>query len=185
MKKNKRNSIIRILKDRHGSGTILGIGVAVVLLFLFFALLENSRLQSTAQQVRDAVQAAVTETCEEQYADVYDGVREGYSGGYRPSGENWNESLSPADLYARLDTSLGTEANGNTRVKYAGKSVNYRLSGLSAQITNAPFAPDGKNTGQLTCTAEIDLEVPWMFHWNGVPPMHTHLTVKAGYTPKF
>ncbi len=185
MKKNERNSILRILRDQHGSGVILGIGVAAVLLSLIFAVLEDSRLQSTAQQVRNAVQAAVTETCEEQYADVYDGVREGYSGGYRSTGESWSESLSPADLYARLDTGLGTKADGNARVKYAGKEINYRLSGLSAQITNAPFAPDGKSTGQLTCTAEIDLEVPWMFHWNGVPPMHTHLTVKAGYTPKF
>ena len=185
MKKNERNSILRILRDQHGSGVILGIGVAAVLLSLIFAVLEDSRLQSTAQQVRNAVQAAVTETCEEQYADVYDGVREGYSGGYRKAGRNWSESLSPADVYARLDTSLGTRKDGSAHVKYAGTDVNYRLSGLSAQITNAPFAPDGKDTGQLACTAEIDLQMPLMVRFGNITPLHGRITVESGYIPKF
>lgn len=127
MKKRNRHGIIRILKDQRGSGTLFGVGVALILLFLLFSWMEFSRLQSTAQHVRDAVQASTIETCTEEYASLYDGVREGYSGGYKLSGESWRENLSAADLYARLDTNLGTKADGNARVKYAGKSVNYRL----------------------------------------------------------
>lgn len=171
--------------DRRGAGMIPAIGLAFFLLLAGCAIIEALRLQSTAKLMRDAVQAATVETCEEQYADVYDGVREGYSGGYRRKGGSWNEVLSPADIYARLDSSLGTRKESGTRVKYAGSDVNYRLSGLSARITNAPFAPSEKDSGQLTCTAEIDLEVPLMLHWQGVPPMQIHLSVKGGYLPKF
>lgn len=156
--------------DRRGSGVVTAAGVVFLLLFFSCALMEYSRLQSTAAHTRDALQAAVVEACTEQNAGLYDGVREGYSGGYKRSGGNWAESLSSTDIYDRLDKSLGTEKSGDAVVKYAGSDVNFRLSGLSAQMTNAPFAPDGKDTGQLTCTAEVELEVPWMFHWDGVPP---------------
>lgn len=175
----------KLWNDQRGSGIVTASGVVFLLLLVSCALMEYSRLQSTTQHVRDALQAAVVEACTEQNTSLYDGVREGYSGGYRFTGGNWNETLSSADIYDRLNQSLGTQKAGNSVVKYAGSDVNFRLSNLSAQITNAPFAPGSEDTGQLTCTAEIDLEVSWMFHWDGVPPMHTHLTVKAGYMPKF
>lgn len=171
--------------DRRGSGVITAAGVVFLLLFVSCALIEYSRLQSTIQHIRNALQAAVIETCTEQNSDLYDGVREGYSGGYQLSDGYWIENLSSTDIYDQLDKSLGTERDGDTVIKYAGSNVNFRLSGLSAQITNAPFAPDGENTEQLTCTAEIELEVPWMFLGNEIPPIHTRLTVKAGYMPKF
>ena len=173
------------MKSRRGSGLIAAAAVFFAILVLASVFLEYSRLQSTERDVRDAVQAAVTETCEEQYANLYDGVREGYSGGYRKAGRNWSESLSPADVYARLDTSLGTRKDGSAHVKYAGTDVNYRLSGLSAQITNAPFAPGGKNTGQLACTAEIDLQMPLMVRLGNITPLHGRITVESGYIPKF
>jgi hypothetical protein len=175
----------KLWKDRRGSGIIPAFGVALIFLLFSCACMEYFRLQSTAAYVRDAVQSAVVETCTEQYADLYAGVREGYSGGYKCSEGEWKENLSAADIYGRLNTSLGTETDGDGVVKYAGSDENFRLSGLNAQITNAPFAPDGENTEQLTCTAEIDLEVPLMFHWNGVPPLRTHLIIKGGYMPKF
>lgn len=165
---------------------LLTIAVSFFLLVFASCFIEYSRLQSTTKNVRDAVQAAVTETCEEQYADLYVGVREGYSGGYKLSGEDWCESLSPADIYARLNTILGTKEEGGGIVKYAGKGINYKLSDLSAQITNAPFSPDGKHTGQLTCTAKIDIEMPFMIHLGkSITPLHATITVKSGYTPKF
>lgn len=164
---------------------ILTVAVTLFLLLLTSCFLEYSRLQSTAKRVRDAVQAAVTETCEEQYADLYNGIREGYSGGYKLSGNDWRENLSAADIYARLDASLGTKEDGGYHIKYAATDINYKLSGLSAQITNAPFTPTVKNTRQLTCTEQIDLEMPFMIHLGNMTPLHTTITVKSGYSPKF
>ncbi|HEX3018020.1 MAG TPA: hypothetical protein VHP31_09230 [Caproicibacter sp.] len=143
-------------------------------------------MQIVAQGVRDAVQSAITETCEDNYANIYNGIREGYSGGYKRNGDKWEENISAGDVYSRLDDKLRTHEEGGCHVKYSGETVEYRLSGLTAQITNAPFAP--KNTeekNQLTCSAEIDLEVPLSFGWQFLPPMKIHLPIKGGYTPKF
>ena len=48
-------------------------------------------------------------TVNDNYAGVYHGAREGYSGSYVPFGEgNWEEELSEGDIYAVLDDTLGT-----------------------------------------------------------------------------
>lgn len=175
----------RLWNDQRGSGMILAAGLAILLFLGAAAVIESLRMNGTAQKIRSEVQAATVECCAEQYNNVYDGIREGYSGGYSFSGGHWSDALSPADVYARINADAGTKQEGNSVVKYAGTSVDYRLSGLSAQITNAPFAPDGTNNNQLTCTAEVDVEVPLLLHWSGIPPMHSHITIKSGYSPKF
>jgi hypothetical protein len=159
--------------------------VSFFILILASCFIEYSRLQSTAKVVRDAVQAAATETCAEQYADLYGGVREGYSGGYKLDGGDWSESLSTADIYARLDTSLGTKGNGPAHIKYAGSDINYKLSGLSVEITNAPFAPGRNIAGQLTCIAQVNIDMPFMVHLWDMTPLHATINVKSGYLPKF
>lgn len=147
---------------------------------------EYARLQIIAQGVRNAVQSSVTETCEDNYANIYNGVREGYSGGYQITKAGfWEETLDTGDVYARLDRRLKARDEGEDHVKYTGNTVEFRLSGLQAEITNAPFAPGTQNTRQMICTAEINLEVPLSFGWKSLPPMEQHLSVKSGYTPKF
>ena len=162
------------------------IGTTFVLLILSSAILEVLRLQIIAHKTRDAVQAAVTETCESNYAGIYDGVREGYSGGYTLDGNEWVQNISAGDVYGRVDDQLGTQQQGDLGIKLSeGKEV-YKLSGLNAQMTNAPFAPnDPDNENKLTCTAGVDLEVPLYLGWQGIPPMRVHIPIKSGYTPKF
>lgn len=175
----------KLWNDRRGSGMILAVGLTIFILVAGSAVIEWLRMNSMAPKIRNEVQAATVECCAEQYTDIYNGIREGYSGSYALSGNRWSESLSPADVYARINHDAGTTQDGDSVVKYADTSVDYRLSGLSAQITNAPFAPDKTNTNQLTCTASVDIEVPLLLHWNGIPPMHSHITIESGYTPKF
>lgn len=179
------SQIRRFWNDRRGSGSILAIGIMILFFAISAATIESLRMNSMAEKIRNEVQSATVECCAEQYTNVYNGIREGYSGGYKNSGSGWREDLSQADVYAQINTDAGTQQEGNSVVKYAGTSVDYRLSGLSATITNAPFAPAGTDTGQLTCTAEVDVEVPLLLHWSGIPAMHTHITVKSGYSPKF
>lgn len=180
-----RDRLKRFRADRKGSGMILAVGLTILLFAVSTAVIESLRMNSMAEKIRSEVQAATVECSTEQYADIYNGIREGYSGGYTLSGGRWSEDLSAADIYARIDTDAGTTQDGDGIVKYAGTSVDYRLFGLSAQITNAPFAPDGTSTDQLTCTADVDVEVPLLLHWDGIPPMRSHIVVKGGYSPKF
>ena len=143
-------------------------------------------MQIVAQRVRDAVQSSITEACEDNYANIYDGVREGYSGGYcTTKNGTWLATLDTGDIYARLDRRLKTHGEEDGHVKYTGNEKEFKIFGLQAEITNAPFAPNVQNNQQMTCFAEIDLEVPLSFGWGNLPPMSTHLTIKSGYTPKF
>jgi len=52
---------------------VAAIGTTFVLLIFLSAISEVLRLQIIAHKTRDAVQAAVTETCESNYAGIYDG----------------------------------------------------------------------------------------------------------------
>ena len=65
----------------------MAVASALVVLFLFCGISEYARLNLIAAGVRDAVQEAILSTVNDNYDDVYHGVREGYSGGYYPSGE--------------------------------------------------------------------------------------------------
>lgn len=177
---------MKILKSKKGSFYINTAVILFVLIVFTCVIYEYARLQIIAQGVRDAVQSAVTQTCEENYANIYNGVREGYSGGYAASNGHWSENISAGDVYSLLDEKLKTSGEGDYHVKYSGDSVEFRLSGLSAQMTNAPFAPSGTDKRQqLTCLAQVNLEVPLSFGWRNLPPMEIPLTITGGYSPRF
>lgn len=175
------------LKEHSGSQMLLGgficFGIFVVSLLIF----EYAHLQNVSVGVRDALQNAVTTSCTENYARVYNGVREGYSGGYARSGGRWSEDIDTGDIYGKLDRILGTCADGSGgHSKFDGTKVLYTLSDVSVKMTNVPFAPaNAENAGQLTGIATVTLAVPMGFNWTGVPPMQVHLKVTAGYAGKF
>lgn len=67
------------------------LAIVLVLLMLFCAIAEFSRLWIIAQGVKEAAQQAVISTINDNYDDVYHAVREGYaarlvSGRHRPLG---------------------------------------------------------------------------------------------------
>mgnify|MGYP000467714686 CR=1 FL=1 len=65
------------------------LAIVLVLLMLFCAIAEFSRLWIIAQGVKEAAQQAVISTVNDNYDDVYHGVREGYSG----ATSRWREIL--------------------------------------------------------------------------------------------
>ena len=58
------------------------IGIVLSLIILMCGISEYFRLQVIAAGVREAVEDAVISTVNDNYAGVYHGVREGYSGSY-------------------------------------------------------------------------------------------------------
>lgn len=87
------NRLRQILKDRRGVAFPLIIAIVLVLVMLMCCISEYFRLLIVAQGVRDAVQEAVISTVNDNYDDVYHGVREGYSGAYQPLAGDFEESL--------------------------------------------------------------------------------------------
>ena len=107
-----------ILRDRKGNGFPLAIAITLALVIIFCGISEYIRLLIIAQGVRDAVQTAVISTVNDNYDDVYHGVREGYSGAYQPLAGDFEESLDYGDIYGRLDDILWLTYRGGYHTQY-------------------------------------------------------------------
>ncbi|WP_088224629.1 hypothetical protein [Desulfosporosinus sp. FKB] len=178
--------ICDILKSKKGTSFPLVVAVTLALVLVFCGVSESIRLMIVAQGVRDAVQSAVISTINDNYDNVYHGVREGYSGAYQPNASDFEESLDYGDMYGRLDQLLGLRQENGYHVKYAGDDVEFRLSGLSVYLDNMPLAPASPdNSKGLLADAALKLEVPVSFGGKSLPPMVINLRVEAKYMPIF
>ena len=175
-----------LLRSKKGfSSAPLAVVIALVGMMFFVVLWQIVRLVTISAGVKDAVQSAVIATSVGNYSNVYDGVREGYSGGYRYSGNSWRSAISTGDVYGRLDKLLGLKTSGGKHTKANSDGVEYSVYGLSVNIDNAQFAPTSGDIPQFCATSYITLEVPLSFCGDVLPPMKVQLMVKSKYTPKF
>lgn len=182
----KFGRICDILRSKRGTSFPLVVAVTLAIVIVFSGISETIRLMILTQGVRDAVQSAVISTINDNYDNVYHGVREGYSGAYQTSASDFEESLDYGDVYSRLDQLLGLRRENGYHVRYARDDVEFRLSGLSIDIDNMPLAPASPdNSKGLLADAVIKLEVPVSFGWKALPPMVINLRVKAKYMPIF
>lgn len=178
--------IFKLLRSKQGfSSAPLAVVIALAGMMFFVVLWQIVRLVIISAGVKDAVQSAVIATSVGNYSNVYDGVREGYSGGYRFSGNSWKTAVSTGDVYGRLDDLLGLETKNGKHSKITSDGVEYSVYGLSVNVDNARFAPTSGNIPQFTATSYITLEVPLSFCGDVLPPMKATLCVKSKYTPKF
>ena len=180
------DKIKQILRGKGGAGFPLIIAITLSLVIIFCGISEYFRLVIVAQGVRDAVQTAVISTVNDNYDDVYHGVREGYSGAYQPIAEDFEESLDYGDIYDRLDGILGLSYSGGYHEKRTSDSkLEFRVWGLSVDIRNAPFASGDQSSARFEADSTIMLEVPVSFGGKLLPPMRIKVKTSAGYTPRF
>jgi len=171
----------RIMKDRSGNAALFAIIIILSLMLMFIVISEYLRLQIIASGVRDALQSSVIAVATENYDEVYNGLREGYSGGYQLSEtDQWEEQVDSGAVLTKLSDMLGLIEG----TKYAGGYMEYQLSDLDIQINNAPFATSD-NDSRFEAEAWVTLTVPLSFGWGHLPPMEIRLKVDAGYSPKF
>lgn len=167
------------------SSAPLAVVIALAGMMFFVVLWQIVRLITISAGVKDAVQSAVIATSVGNYSNVYDGVREGYSGGYRYSGNSWSAAVSTGDVYGRIDSLLGLKSVDGKHVKNNSDGVEYSVYGLSVDVENTVFAPSSNAIKQFSATSYITLEVPLSFCGDVLPPMKIQLCVKSKYTPKF
>lgn len=178
--------IYGIIRNKGGTSFPLIVAVTLALLIIFCGISEYIRLMIIAQGVRDAVQSSVISTVNDNCSEVYHGVREGYSGAYQPSADDFKESLDYSDIYKRLDRVLGLRPENGSHVKYTGNAVEFRLSDLSVDLENMPLAPsDPDNSKGFLADATVKLEVPVSFCGQSLPPMKINLKAQAKYMPLF
>lgn len=175
-----------ILTDNRASSFPFIIAITLSLVIIFCGISEYFRLMIVAQGVRDAVQTAVITVVNDNYDDVYHGVREGYSGAYQPIAEDFEESLDYGDIYDRLDGILGLSCSSGYHEKRTSDSkLEFRVWALSVDIRNAPFAGGDQSSARFEADSTIMLEMPVSFGGKLLPPMRIKVKTSAGYTPRF
>lgn len=180
-----RKIIGRLRSNKGYTAAPLVVVIALSTMLFFVVLWQIIRLVTISAGVKDAVQSAVIATSVANYSNVYDGIREGYSGGYRYSGSSWKSSVSTGDVYGRLDKLLGLHSSGGKHIKTSTDGTEFTISDLSVNVDNAPLAPSSRTVSQFSATSYITLEVPLSFCGDVLPPMRIRLCVKSKYTPKF
>lgn len=174
----------KIIKDKNGGSTPLTVALILGLLLLICAISEFFRLGIIVQGVRDGLQQAVITVVTTNYDEAYNGLREGYSGGYILSGDSWQENLDYDDVYYRLNNLLGTDEQDGYHIKRQAEGYEYRLSGLLVELSNAPLTP-GNADNNLEADARITIEIPLSFGWGQLPPLQMELRTRSAYMPKF
>lgn len=176
--------VFGILKSKEANSTPLTVALVLCLLIMCCGIAEYFRLAIIVSGVRDGLQQAVITVSTTNYDEVYNGLREGYSGGFVLSGTSWNENLDYDDVYSRMDNLLGTAAQGGYHVKVQEGGYEYRYSGLSIDITNTPFTPGNANQN-FEADASVQIEIPLSFGFRMLPPLKMEVRAKAAYMPKF
>lgn len=178
--------LINCFRDKKGSSFPLIIAITLALVIIMCGILEFFRLNIIASGVKEAVQDAIIITVNDNYANVYHGVREGYSGGYLPDDSSFSYSVDTGDVYGHMDSTLGTSIESGKHIKCSGDVVEYKLSDLEVTVRNTPLAPaSARNAQRFEADAVILLEVPVQFGGKQLPPMKIKLKVQAGYTEVF
>ena len=173
--------MMALLKNKEGSAALLACIMVLCLVLVFTMVCEYLRIQIIVKAVRDAAQSAVISVSTQNYDKLYNGLREGYAGGYAlDAGGNWIGMLDEGDVLASLSNLLGL-SNGE---KHRGGHLEYSISKVEVIMLNTPFAP-GNNDESFSAQVYLTLKVPLAFGWNQLQPAKIRMKVSAGYTPKF
>ncbi len=174
----------KVLLNKEGNGMPLAAAVTLALLMLILVVIQFARLMIICVGVKDAMQEAVISTVNDNYADVYHAVREGYAAGYQPVDSAFEESLNYGDIYGRLDGLLGLQEDGGYHCKVGTDgATEFRITDLQVYIHNAGLASG--DTSSFEAEASVRLVVPVSFLQNVLPDMVITVRCKAAYTPKF
>lgn len=176
--------IRRKLNSRRGDVLIQGLVWLLIIFILFVGVMEFVRLQIISTSVRDAVEQAVTSVAINNAYNSYNGVREGNSGAYMLSGDDWRENISTADVEYKLTSLLHLRSadGGLVRMNPDGKTYEFKISGLRVTPDNANFASNEKKAKyQAACT----LTVPLSLGFQAFPPVVVHMRHQSIYIALF
>ena len=176
--------IKKIFRDKKAESTPLTIALVLAIILISLAVTEFFRLTIIVQGVRDALQSSVISVATSNYDEVYNGLREGYSGGYELSGSRWVQTIDYYDVYDKLDETLGTQSSGGYHIKENEEGYEFRLNSLEIDIDNTRLTPGNANEN-FEVDVSIDIEIPLSFGWDIVPPLDMEIRTKAAYMPLF
>ncbi|MCR4597455.1 MAG: hypothetical protein K5678_00310 [Acetatifactor sp.] len=169
-------------RDKSGKSTPLAGAVVIALRLLMLVITEGLKIAVIMSGVKDAFEEAVISVVTENYNETYHCVREGYAGGYEPTGAGFYESLDLGDVRGRLSGLLGLTPEGDALVKKVDGQTEYRVSGIATSVQNTHLRTGGE---KFTAQGELLLEIPVRFEGREVYAIPIRIAVKALMREKF
>ena len=180
----KKKKIWKLLKDKKGSMFPFTVAVVICLMFILLGVCEYMKLMITVSGIKDAYEEAIISVVNDNYNEVYHCVREGYAGGYEPSGgSGFHASLDNGNVQGRLTNLLGlTEEGGICKKLSPGGVLQYQIYGISVTVHNTPMVRSGD---KFYADGTLRLEVPVNFAGQTLGYMPINIKVQAALKEKF
>ena len=178
-----KSKLALLLRDDAGNFTPLAVAFVIILLLATVSVTKFMELWITASGVKDAFEEAIISVVTENYNETYHCVREGYAGGYEPTGSGFYASVDLGDVSGRLELLLGLTRRGDRLVKQnADGEVEWQIGEISVDVNNTSIRTGGE---VFSADGELLLEIPLKYEGRTLFIIPLHLKVKARMREKF
>ena len=175
--------ILIISRDAKGNFTPLAVTAVIILLLVTVCVTRFMEFWITASGIRDAFEEAIVSVVTENYNETYHCVREGYAGGYEPTGYGFYESVDVGDVSGRLGRLLGLTVRGDKLVKVNDHGdADFELSEIAINVKNTAIRTGGE---VFSADGTLLMELPLRFEGRTLFRIPIRLKVKARMREKF
>lgn len=167
---------LKKIKSPKGFSYVMAVVLMFVTLLIGVAIFEIVRINVQAAAVRDKFEDAIISMCVDNYAHLYQPVREGHASSYSNNGSGWFQNNKANQTYIRnyLNSAMSSGEISQCDIQSIDFSVN--SAGLKPNINTQTFSVNGTITVQL----------PFEFLWSDtVAPINLQLKVKSKWRAKF
>ena len=169
--------------DVKGNFTPLAVALVIIMLLVTVSVTKFMELWITASGVRDAFEEAMISVVTENYNETYHCVREGYAGGYEPTGYGFYESVDLGNVSGRLGNLLGLTARDDKLVKVNDHGdPDFEISEINVSVSNTHLRTGGE---VFSAEGTLLLEIPLRFEGRVMFQIPIRLKVKARMREKF
>lgn len=165
------------LRSRRGMSYPLVAVLLLVFLLFAFGIFEIIRLNIIAASIRNKFQEVIISESAVNYANIYDGVREGYAAGYKLTGFTW--TASSITTKNRIKNAIIANFSGGERSQLSIFDIDFTV------IPAAVAPSDKENSVKFNITGTITVDIPYSFAWSGLAPIRFNVEVKSEWRMMF
>lgn len=172
------------LRQKKGASLILAIVLLAILFLTLIYMMEYRRVRIISAGVRNAMEQAVTSVAINNAYNSFNGVREGNSGAYELTGEDWREKISTIDVQNKLVGLLHLQSKNGVFISPnpEGNSYEFAISQVDVIPDNAEFASNEKQAKYL---ASCRVEIPFSLGFDAFPPLVIRMEHQSVYVDLF
>ena len=166
----------RILRNRGFSYVVLSVLIIIVML-VGVAIFEIIRINIQAAAVRDKFEDAIISMCVDNYAKMYQPIREGNAASYGYNGSRWLQQNNATERYIRAYLAEAMSS---------GEIMQCDITAMTFDVTSADLAPTDVDTAQkYSINGTLTIRIPYRFAWDDLAPISMQLSVKSQWRAKF